>query len=154
MDSDGEGEEESVLQVDLPHLATDNELGDILTQKELEENFDLRVDDFSDPVPTGEQGSHSSSLQCTSSGSQPCGAKEACRKTIQSGNSSQPATPPDTAGSVNIPLSTRTTPSGGTVSVPMSDPSPGASGGTILVSSRAVTYSQVSQWPSLVYCYQ
>jgi len=147
MDSDGEEEVESVLQPDPPHLAAEDELGGILTQKELEENFDLRVDSLSDQE-TEEQGSHGSSLQGCSSVSQPCGVQEACGKISHSGsagNSNETATP-DTAGSVDTHLSARTTPSSGsTASVPTSDPSPHASGGTILVSSRAVMYSQVSQ---------
>lgn len=168
MDSDGEEEMESVLSPDPPHLATEDELGDILTQKELEENFDLRVDSLSDQE-TEEQGSHASSLQGSSSASQPRGAQEACGKISHSGsagNSNETATP-DTAGSVDTHLSARTTPSSGstasvptpdthlsaqttppsgrTASVPTSDPSPHASGGTILVSSRAIMYSQVSQ---------
>jgi len=147
MDSDGEEEEESVLQPDPPHLTAEDGLGDLLTQKELEENFDLRVDGLSDQE-TEEQGSHGSSLQGSSSVSQPRGVQEACEKISHSGsagNSNETATP-DTAGSVDTHLSAQTTPSSGrTASVPMSDPSPHASGGTILVSSRAVMYSQVSQ---------
>ena len=43
-----EGEEgESPIQPNTSHLTTDDDLGGILTQQELEENFDLRVDSVS-----------------------------------------------------------------------------------------------------------
>ena len=194
-----EGEEgESPIQPNASHLTTDDDdLGGILTQQELEENFDLRVDCFSDLDTPDEEGD--GSCDSTTRGEeqvpsdlQPC-ERWTCQKTAscsaKAGN--QTSRPLGIAGSVDTPPflqpappSNRTTntiapdpsphvtgetsvPSHvGEISVP-SDPIPpvgrismidtsgpslrvpgktsGSSPpGVILVSSREVTYSQVS----------
>ena len=193
-----EGEEgESPIQPNTSHLTTDNDLGGILTQQELEENFDLRVDCFSDlDTPDEEDGeccdSTTRGAEQVPSDLQPC-ERQTCQKTTicsaEARDSNQTSIPLRIAESVDMPPfvqpappSNRTTnmiapdpsphvigetpvPSHG-ISVPSgptppvgristidmsahslrvagkaSDPTPP---GVILVSSREVTYSQVS----------
>ena len=183
-----EGEEgESPIQPNTSHLTTDDDdLGGILTQQELEENFDLGVDCFSDLDTPDEEGDGScdnttrgeeqipSDVQpCerqTCPDLQPC-ERWTCQKTAicltKAGN--QTSRPLGIAGSDTPPFvqpnpsSNRTTnmivpdPSlhvTGETSVPshVGVPSPRVAGemsgssppGVILVSSREVTYSQVS----------
>ena len=174
-----EGEGESPIQPNASHLTTDDDdLGGILTQQELEENFDLGVDCFSDlDTPDEEDGECCDS---TTRGEeqvppdvQPC-ERQTCQKTAscsaKAGN--QAFRPLGIAGSDTPPFVQPDPPSNTTtnmiapnptphVTVETSDPShvgeisvpsPRVAGetsgssppGVILVSSREVTYSQVS----------
>ena len=154
-----EGEEgESPIQPNASHLTTDDDLGGILTQQELEENFDLRVDCFSDLDTPDEEGG--GPCDCSTRGEeqvpsdpQPC-ERQMCQKTAsvsaKAGDSNRSL---GIAGSVDTPPFVQPNPSSNrSTNMVGPDPSPHVTGGvsgpsppgTILVSSREVTYSQVS----------
>ena len=155
-----EGEEgESPIQRNTSHLTTDDDLGGILTQQELEENFDLGVDCFSDLDTPDEEGD--GSCDSTTRGEEqvpsdlePC-EKWTCQKTTicsaKAGN--QTSRPLGIADSVDTPPFLQPDPpSNRTTNTIAPDPTLHVTGeasgssppGVILVSSREVTYSQVS----------
>ena len=181
-----EGEEgESPIQPNTSHLTTDNDLGGILTQQELEENFDLRVDCFSDLDTPDEEDCEccdTRGAEQVPSDLQPC-ERQTCQKTTicsaEARDSNQTSRPLRIAESVDTPPfvqpappSDRTTnmiapdlsphvtgetsgptpPVGRISTIDMSAHSLRVAGkvsgptppGVILVSSREVTYSQVS----------
>ena len=176
-----EGEGESPLQPNASHLTTDDDdLGGILTQQELEENFDLGVDCFSDlDTPDKEGGGSCDNTtrgeEQVPSDLEPC-ERRTCQKTAslaKAGDSNQTSRPLGIADSVDTPPFVQPAPpSNRTTNTIAPDPSPHVTGGTsvpshvgeisvpsprvagemsgssppgvILVSSREVTYSQVS----------
>ena len=162
-----EGEEgENPIQPNTSHLTTDDDLGGILTQQELEENFDLRVDCFSDLDTPDEEGAgprdySTRGEEQVPSEPQPC-ERQMCQKTgsasAKAGHLNPTSSLLGITGSVDTPPfvqpSNRIAPH---VTGGMSGPSPHVTGGTsdssppgmILVSSREVTYSQVSRWSSV-----
>ena len=184
---EAEEEGESPIQPNTSHLTTDNDLGGILTQQELEENFDLRVDCFSDlDTPDEEDGeccdSTTRGAEQVPSDLQPCERWTCQRTTIclaEAKDSYQTYRPPRIAESVDTPPFVQPAPpSNRTTNMIAPDPSPHVTGemsgptppvgristidtsahslrvagkasgpsppGVILVSSREVTYSQVS----------
>ena len=154
-----EGEEgESPIQPNTSHLTIDDDLGGILTQQELEENFDLRVDCFSDLDTPDEEGG--GPHDCTTRGVEQVPSepqpyeRQMCQKTAsasaKAGDSNRLL---GIAGSVDTPPFVQpNSPSSRTRNMIAPGPSPHVTGGmsgpsppgTILVSSREVTYSQVS----------
>ena len=177
-----EGEEgESPIQPNASHLTTDDDLEGILTQQELEENFDLRVNCFSDLDTPDEEGDGSCDNttrgeEQVPSNLQPC-ERRTCQKTAsclaKAGDSNQTSRPLGIMDSVDTPPFVQPDPPSNTTTNTIApDPSPHVTGGTsvpshvgeisvpsprvagemsgssppgvILVSSREVTYSQVS----------
>lgn len=191
---EAEEEGESPIQPNTSHLTTDDDLGGILTQQELEENFDLRVDCFSDlDTPDEEDGeccdSTTRGAEQVPPDLQPC-ERQTCQKTAscltEARDSNQTSRPLRIAESVDTPPFVQPAPpSNRTTNMIAPDPSPHVTGetsgpssvpsgptppvgristidmsvhslhvagkasgpsppGVILVSSREVTYSQVS----------
>ena len=135
-----EGEEgESPIQPNTSHLTADDDLGGILTQQELEENFDLRVDCFSDlDTPDEEDGeccdSTTRGAEQVPSDLQPC-ERRMCQKTTicsaEARDSNQTSRPLRIAESVDTPPFVQPAPPSNTTTNTIApDPSPHVTGET------------------------
>ena len=134
-----EGDEgESPIQPNTSHLTTNDDLGGILTQQELEENFDLKVDCFSDLDTPDEEGG--GPRDCSTRGEEQVPSdpqlceRQMCQKTascsVKAGDSNQTSSSLGTAGSVDTPPFVQPNPpSNRTTNMIVPDPYPHVTGG-------------------------